>query len=253
MRKINLVHFSPAGTTKKTAVAIAGELHAEIAEWDLLRAPLKRVVILEDPAVFAFPVYAGRISENCVQMLQNLRGRDTPAVAVVVYGNREYDDALLELRNLMEQNGFHIKAAAAFIGQHSIFPQVATGRPDKQDTDKIRQFGRTCKELLADGAKPDPLSLKGNFPYRDRSHLPFFPTADERCTACGACSRLCPVQAIPAEQPQRTDPDRCIACTACIVHCPQKARSFSGDIYPAARQSFIEKNSERKEPECFFK
>lgn len=251
MRTINLVYFSPAGTTEKTAAALAGELQADVREIDLLRSPPQAALTLEAPTIFVFPVYAGRIPDICARMLQDIHGQNTPAVAVVVYGNREYDDALMELRDVTEQNGFHVMAAAAFIGQHSIFPQVAAGRPDKQDLKQIQVFSRACNELLAGSLQPDCLSLKGNNPYRDRSVLPFFPTADERCTVCGVCADLCPEKAIPLKQPQQTDPDRCIACTACIVHCPQKARNFSGEIYPAARQAFIEKNATRKEPEFF--
>lgn len=37
----------------------------------------------------------------------------TPAIAVCVYGNRDYDDALIELKDAIEANGFKTVAAAA--------------------------------------------------------------------------------------------------------------------------------------------
>lgn len=36
-----------------------------------------------------------------LERLTRIQGNGQPAVAVVVYGNREFDDALLELKNIL--------------------------------------------------------------------------------------------------------------------------------------------------------
>ena len=48
-----------------------------------------------------------------------LQAHNTPAVCVVVYGNRAYDDALLELKDILTERGCRPIAGAAFIGEHS--------------------------------------------------------------------------------------------------------------------------------------
>ena len=52
---------------------------------------------------------------------------------VVCYGNRHYDDALMELRNTLRDGGFHPVAGAAFSCQHAFSPSQNAGRPDISD------------------------------------------------------------------------------------------------------------------------
>ncbi|NMA72898.1 MAG: hypothetical protein GX963_01795 [Bacteroidales bacterium] len=42
--------------------------------------------------IFGFPVYAGRIPQLCVPALNKFKGKNTPAIIVCVYSNRDYDD-----------------------------------------------------------------------------------------------------------------------------------------------------------------
>jgi hypothetical protein len=46
-------------------------------------------------------VYAGRISADAKFRLQRIKANNTQAVIVVMYGNREYEDALLELNDIV--------------------------------------------------------------------------------------------------------------------------------------------------------
>ena len=142
--------FSPRGTTKKSARAILRPF-GPVQERDLLGRPLREDIDVpaEEPVLVAMPVYAGRIPQGCrEQLAAHLKGRGGPAIAVAVYGNRDYDDALAELQDLLEGNGFHVVAAGAFIGRHSIFSNVAAGRPDEADLAAMADFGARCKAVL---------------------------------------------------------------------------------------------------------
>ena len=81
----------------------------------------------QDCLIAAFPVFSGRLPAFFKAWMDQIQGRDTPAVAVVVYGNRAYEDALLELSDALEAAGFTIVGAATVVAQHSIFPAVANG------------------------------------------------------------------------------------------------------------------------------
>ena len=76
--------------------------------------------------VIAVPVYGGRVAATALQRLQRLKGNGSSAILVVVYGNRDYEDALLELRDTTVQLGFVPLTAGAFIGNivlvHRNFP-----------------------------------------------------------------------------------------------------------------------------------
>ena len=254
MEHINLVYFSAAGTTKTVASILADNLNTTKTEYDLLRNRPEQPITFgaDTPAVFAVPVYSGRIPPLCVDILKQFKSQQSPAVAVVVYGNREYDDALLELADILKANGFVVVAAAAFVGQHSIFPAVAEGRPDQKDQDAIKEFSQKCKAAFEGFTGKETVAIKGNAPYLNPSAIPLRPTGNSKCNACGTCVAICPTKAISAETPRKTDKARCISCTACIAACPQRAKQFKGFLYSFAGNAFAKKNTSRKEPEYFY-
>ena len=252
LSNVNLVYFSPSGTTKSVLITLADNLPGEKKEYDLLRQPQKQEIVLAAPTVFAVPVFAGRVPAVCMDSLTKFKGQNTPAIAMVVYGNREYDDALLELTDNLKVNGFVVVAAAAFVAQHSIFPIVASGRPDQKDKDTIESFAKKCTKAFAAFSGNETIKVKGNSPYCKPGAVPLHPSGDSKCNACGICVEVCPVGAIAKETPRKTDKDRCISCTACIAVCPQKARTFNGPVYAVARKAFAGKNAARKEPDVFF-
>ena len=115
-----IAHFSPTGGTKKVADAIAAGFDIPVEEMDLTKADSTVTLGKKDALMAVLPVYAGRVPQISLERLSALKGNGQKAVAVVVYGNREFDDALLETKDALEANGFQVIAAAAFIAEHSI-------------------------------------------------------------------------------------------------------------------------------------
>ena len=108
-----IAHFSPTGGTKKVADAIAAGFTIPVEEMDLTRADATAQLGENDALMAVLPVYAGRVPQISLERLSALKANGQKAVAVVVYGNREYDDALLETKDALEANGFRVIAAAA--------------------------------------------------------------------------------------------------------------------------------------------
>ena len=135
VNKVSVVYFSPSGTTKKSLKKSAKVLLEKRNITIFLEHRIeKKVNIAEDGLlVLAMPVFGGRIPEYCLSSIKHLRGMNTPAIVIAVYGNREYEDALVEMEDLVDDVGFRIIGAAAFIAQHSVFNHVAAGRPDEED------------------------------------------------------------------------------------------------------------------------
>lgn len=256
---IHLVYFSATYTTRKVVREMARIIGGNVVEHDVTCGlPDSEVSLCGDGdlLIAGAPVYAGRVPARVVDALNMFSGSGTPAVVVCVYGNRDYDDALVELQDTVESRGFKTVAAAAFIGRHCIFPQVAAGRPDAGDMRKVGDFADKCVRLLADTADVaalPALSVKGNRPYKQGGASVFSPAGDAaKCVGCNTCVRLCPVGAIPADSPCTTDGDRCIACGRCVVVCPHGARAFGGDMYAGFAAKFVPAFSARREPETFF-
>lgn len=254
---VNRVHFSATGTTKKIIETIDHEFSGTKAEYDLCNKPLTRDIPLAADSLLlvGMPVYAGRIPALCVESLRHLKGNGTPAIVVVVYGNRDYDDALLELKNTMESSGFVVIAAAAFIAQHSIFPAVGAQRPDAADLTKITYFAHHCLQKLQDlpAITATPLlKVKGNMPYKEAAAVALKPSADDTCTQCGTCVDACPTHALALSDEKLVKNDAlCISCAACVAQCPTHSQAFRGPQYEAFSKMFTEKNAQRKEPEIF--
>lgn len=250
---VHTVYFSPSGTTNETLKLFAESFCDEYFGHDL-SLPSSSLPSFEkdDVVVIAMPVYAGRLPSVASDRFQRIVGCGQKAVVMVVYGNRDYDDALLELCDLTIRQGFDVVAAGAFIGEHCIFPKVATGRPDSGDREKIGEFARLCRRAIAAGCSLNPDTVKGKRPYKKIMNVPLHPRVDrKKCRKCGVCADMCPVGAIDKDNPATTDTSKCITCCRCLHVCPDGARSLGGLLYKAAGWKFVKDNSRRREAEWF--
>lgn len=194
------------------------------------------------------PVYAGRIPALAADLFRQIDGHGMRAIVAVVYGNRDYDDALLELADIAVNDGFDVIAAGAFIAQHCIFPKVANGRPDTSDMAVAADFMERAKE----SDNLDISTIKGNRPYKKPGAVPLQPQTDENeCLSCGVCARECPTGAIDPVT-LATDKNKCITCCRCIAVCGSHARKFKGVKYATVSKIFCAQNSKRRGPELFF-
>ena len=261
---VHSVAFSPTGTTRKIVESIAQGIHAgkmECMDLTLPGAHPYTTQIRQDSlAIFGCPVYAGRLPSVAVNRLRTIRADgDTPAAIVVVYGNRAYDDALLELRDVVQEMGFRPVAAGAFIGEHSYSTQanpIAADRPDADDIQKAVEFGGMIRIALSGtgfACGTGALRIPGNFPYRELRVLQgISPVAQEPlCTRCGACVKVCPVAAISSEHPSSTNANACIRCCACIRTCPARARVMADARIRNVAEQLSSSCGIRKEPEIY--
>lgn len=258
-----LIYFSPTGTTRRVLEGIsAGLPSAQMEHLDLtLPSAMDSLPgkVDGDLAIIGVPVYGGRIPALAAERLQQLKGNRTPAVVVVTYGNRAYEDALLELSDLVTGQGFIPIAGGAFIGEHSFSSAqtpIAVGRPDTEDLAKARAFGERISEKLSlyrqSGAIP-AVQIPGNSPYKQgvgKFHMAPN-TKGELCTVCKACAKACPAGAITVDNAVMTDDDACIVCCACTRVCPTGARVMEHPKIQQIAERLHTNCSERREPEVF--
>ena len=243
-----IAHFSPTGGTKKVADAIAAGFHTPLVEMDLTKADAAVSMGENDALMAVLPVYAGRVPQVSLERLAALKGNGQKAVAVVVYGNREFEDALLETKDALEDYGFRVVAAAAFIAEHSIVRSIAAGRPDVEDEALCRQF---AADVMAKADDAAPVQVPGNNPYKEVKPSAFHPAADEACVKCGACAQQCPVSAIPMDDPSQTNNDVCINCMRCVEACPVSSRALPDGFLNMITQMLNQNAAGYKKPVVF--
>ncbi|MDX9888955.1 MAG: 4Fe-4S binding protein [Anaerovoracaceae bacterium] len=168
--KLSLMYFSPTGTTKKTVKSFGRALAdkigvAEIEELDFtLKKNRKKTYSFSDNdlVVLGVPVYAGRVPNVLKEFLASIQGNGALGLAFVLYGNRSFDDALVELRDIMEEDGFRVIGAGAFVGEHSFSQTLGKGRPNTDDLEQAEEFAGKVAEKIQKAFKENRSSEKAS-------------------------------------------------------------------------------------------
>ena len=197
----------------------------------------------EDLVIFGTPTYAGRVPNVLLKYLATVEGHGAAAVPVVTFGNRAFDDSLIELRDILAEHGFVPFAAAAFVGEHSFSTTLAAGRPDADDLAQAAQFAaQVAARVQAVDVDTSPIAVPGRareertyYQPRDRAGNPVDirkvkPETSQECDDCGLCVKLCPMGSINPEN-VREFTGICIKCGACVKKCPKGAKYYDDPGY----------------------
>jgi ferredoxin len=267
LKKVYSIYFSPTGTTEKATNAFAAGTGLPYEKVDLTlpknRQVYKHTFSKNELVIAGIPVYGGRLPKNLDDFFSGMKGNGAAAAALVMYGNREYNDALMELKIRLEERGFNVIAGAAFIGEHTFSKNIATGRPDENDLAIAEDFGRKAISFIV-GEKQGVLRVKGSYPYEWRGYDPadFRPKPDrpihpsvstnERCTSCGLCAENCPWGVIDTEDYTLIDNTKCMRCFRCIKNCPVAAKEVTDKNFFEFLPEFERRlNAVLKMPELF--
>jgi len=269
-KKINTMYFSATGTTEKIICGIAGEILENINSNIIINnvnftppESRKQQVFFtdEDIVIIGVPVYAGRVPNVLLKYLNSIKGNGALAISVVVYGNRNYDDALIELNDILELNGFKVIAAGAFIGEHSFSKTLGQNRPDEKDTAIVNDFASKIYAKLTTEDKVETIAVKGNKPYRkyykpkNKEGIPVdirkvTPKTNSNCNDCKLCVTYCPMGSIDFNNVSKLN-GICIKCGACIKKCPNNAKYYDDDDYLRHKYELEIDFASRREPELF--
>ena len=259
MNNVYGVYFSPAGKTGKIVKVITEKL-AELSGKEIhyvpFTTPRDRETKMEfdssDIVVLGTPTYAGRVPNKIMPFIRDeINGNGAVGAAVVTYGNRNYDDALIELETLMKNNSFKVIGSGAFVSEHSFAEALATGRPSEKDFIVAEKLAAGIAEKIQSGNLSEP-ETPGNKEFstyyvpkgldgKPAKFLKAKPVTDkEKCTACGKCATVCPMGSISVEDKYEVT-GICIKCQACIKICPEHAKYFDDKAF-LSHKAMLEQN-----------
>lgn len=272
--KISVMYFSPTGTTKKTVKAFGESLAQKMAWGDIeeidftLKKDREKAYSFSDKdlVVLGVPVYAGRVPNVLKEFLSTIQANGALGVAFTLFGNRSFDDALVELRDIMKEDGFRVIGAGGFVGEHSFSRTLGKGRPNSEDLKEIEAFALKIAEKIKDGSLKDRhlqenFYVEGEVPYRPYytprnmqgdpvKILKVKPKTSEDCTDCKLCVQLCPMESISMEDPSDI-PGICIKCGACIKFCPVGAKYYDDEGFLGHKEQIETTFAEPKNNQWF--
>lgn len=216
--------FSPTGGTSKVADAIANTWTdvetIDLAQQDFDGAELEAGNV----AVVAMPSFGGLAPQFALDRLTQIKGNGAKCVIACIYGNRAYEDTLLQMKDYAEAAGFQVIAAISAVAEHSIIREYASGRPDAKDCAELAEYGAKVMAKAVEATAS--ITVPGNSTYK-KAGAAMVPKANSTCTACGTCAKECPASAITSNNPRKTDKSKCIGCMRCVAVCPAKARGIN--------------------------
>lgn len=226
-KEVSLVYFSSTKTTQRTvraigrALAKAFDIPVQEYDFTLPNARSRKLHFASDQlVVVGSPVYGGVMPLLVREYLaQHVTGEKTACILAAVYGNRNFDDCLVEMQDLMEENGFVVTAAAACIGEHSYSTAIASGRPNAQDLALAEEFGKQVAQNFLPAQLCRPLHRPCPAPARTASASLLLrwlrrpPTAASAAECASTTARSAPSTA--TTQPRWMLRSVCVVCPVC--------------------------------------
>lgn len=237
-----IIYFSGTGNTRHCAIELArllGESVHELSADELKDPSSARIDTADERVIWAFPTYSWGMPPVVADVIVKAQFSDKVRAArhymlTTCGDDMGYTDR--QWRRILKKRGFNTAGAYAVImpNTYTLMKGFDVDSPELA-REKVAASAERIK-LIAEAIRNggDDMPIRGSFPWIKSAIIyPWFKRfamspkpfhTNAACTACGLCSRVCPMENISP------DPDGtpvwgkdCALCLRCYHSCPRRA------------------------------
>jgi ferredoxin/flavodoxin len=251
-KKVFIVYFSPAGSTRHVAEIMEKKFlafGAEVSSFNLAecRNDVAMTISQQMEAskgknylFIGSPVYVSHAAPLVMECIAGLK-ENTGAFAVpfVTWGGACSGISLYEMGKELINKGFTLLGAAKILAVHSLMWQLedplGKGHPDAEDDRMVEELVNHINQKLYEdnpkGIKLSDLAYQTKEDHKEmekislqtaKAHMPERTIDTELCNQCQVCSEVCPADAVTFT-PYPEFGDGCVFCFNCMKKCPEQA------------------------------
>ncbi len=232
-----IYYFSGTGNSLK----VARDLAEQIEDCELVpMARLwqrQRIVAEVDRAGFVFPLYFYGLPNIVLKFVEKIDLKKCSYLFVVITRGGSPGCAIHKMQNLLKDKGktldagFKVNMPGNYIPTYNIWSQQKQRKMFKKASEKVAYIAEVIRnnqrEIKRDSIFFWPIStLINNRWLRGVSSKDEKFYADDNCTSCGICEKICPVDNIKLSEDRPRWQHRCQRCLACIHFCPEQAIQY---------------------------
>lgn len=255
MRKdIKIFYFTGTGNSLRIATAIEEKVlgrggHVEV--FDIAKTNPGQIGSLEDILLVIYPVYAWGIPHIVASFIENLPQGNNNEVWIVATNGGDHGNGLYMAKNRLEQRGYKVMGGMGIRMPNNYV--VSGSIENKQEAQRIIGEGikraEECVENIILGEPTDigiPNIFKNLF-YKiayggfnlSRRWMGTKFRIDDKCTKCGYCAKICPVDNIKMGERGPLWEGKCEQCFRCINYCPARSIQTFGLTKKADRYNIL--------------
>ena len=232
-----IYYFSGTGNSLKIAKGLADELK------DTELISIARAVNTEPKGNFekigiVFPVYMWGLPLIVSDFLKKLKNSKSYFFAVATYGGFP-GSAVVQAGKLLEANGiklssgFAVRMPGNYTPMYGAIPDGKQRKMFEEAEKKVKKIAEFVRAGL--NSKPEKSFFLLNWLFSKKFYSFAAPHihemdkrfwADEKCTSCGICEKVCPVSDITLVNGKPVWHNHCQQCLACLQWCPVEAIQY---------------------------
>ena len=219
----------------------AKKLSAHLDNAELVSMALNRNDRIDTDAEnigFIFPVHIWGLPSPVIDFLNRFNLDPSKYYFAVGVNAGQVAATLIQLKNYLQQKNINLYSGFSICLPSNYIPWSGAESREKQQKkfskslDKINRIAQSVRAREVKESEKGPAwqniffsaIYRGSYNRVPRMDKPFF--ADEKCTGCKICQKICPAQNIKMNDGKPAWQHQCEQCFACIQWCPEEAIQY---------------------------